>query len=315
VGTHPYEELAARIVHENGSDGTVRVAGANMNTKGMTIDFSGDPENLLEPKVTPWQPRAAMDHDFPLAVLPDRNHGDVCRPDKSGQSKDPAAQQRLGELILQALAVNTANQYRKAYDDWKAVTEHTRTLAGLSDEAQKARNAFFKKSRTPAEYFHEYYQINVHVVDEFGEPIPDYFLSFMPKQKQHWYSLNKGFSAAGAYFHKEVLESVHNYRPDKSLRSLYIDRFDLMRKGGYYDQIRKPDAEKELCVTLSAVDPGDRIAYFTREAALKRGVIKIHQKLEAQNPEERWLRRHRTHFVKVIVPRAADPGIFKLKRG
>ena len=315
VGTHPYAEMAARIVHENGSDGTVRVAGANMNTKGVTIDFSGDPRHLLAPKLTQWKPRGALPHDFPLAVLPDRNHGDVVRPDEKGMSKDPAAQERLGQLILQALAVNTAAQYRKAHDDWKAITETTRTLAGFSDEAQAARNQFFRKSKTPAEYFHEYFQINVHVVDEFGVPIPDYFLSFMEKQKEHWYSLKKGFSKAGAYFHKEVLEDVHEYKPDRSRRALYLDRFDLMRKGGYYAQINKPEKDKQLCVTLSAADPGDRIAYFTREAALKRGVVKMHQKQEPKNPNDRWLRRHRTHFVKVIVPRAADPGIFKIKKG
>jgi len=85
-----------------------------------------------------------------------------------------------------------------------------------------------------------------------------------------------------------------------------------MRKGGFYSQVKGPDSEKELHVTVSAADPGDRIAYFTRKASLRRGLIKIHQMLD---PDERWLKRHRTHLVKVIVPRAADPKIFELKRG
>jgi len=312
VGTHPYPELAARLTNENGSDGTVRVAAANLNTRGLTIDFSGGPERLLEPSLSPWKKRGGEANEFPLAVLPDRTHGSIIRPDEPGLSRKEAAQDRLGQLIVQALAVNTAAQYNRVRNDWSAVTLETRQFAGLTKAAQKNRNRFFKERNTPAEYFHEYYQINVRVEDEFGQPIPDYFLSFMPRQKQNWYSLRKSFSPAGVFFHKEVLEHVHEHQLDKSRRSLYIDRFDLMREGGFYDRLDVPEQDQELQVTISAADPGDRIAYFTREAALRRGLVKIHQKL---TPENRWLKRHCTHLVRIIVPRAADPKIFTLKRG
>ncbi len=312
VGTHPYTHVAAKLVNENGSDGTVRVAAANLNMQAVTIDFSGDPANLLEPRQIPWQKRGGDDNEFPFAVLPDRDHGNIVLPEDGGHSKDSQAGARLGELVLQALSVNTASQYAKARDDWRSVTESTRTLAGFADDAQRQRDRFFRKSDTPAEYFHEYYQVNVRVEDEFGAPIPDYFLSFMPKQRQHWYSLTKTFSKEGAYFHEEVLEHVHQNRRDPSRRSLFVDRFDLMRDGGYYSQLRQADEDKELQVTVSAVDPGENIAHFTRAASLRRGLIRVHQKLDA---ERRWLKRHRTHLVRIIVPRAADPEIFKLKRG
>lgn len=311
VGTHPYPGLAEKLTNENGSDGTVRVAAANMNIQGLTIDFSGAPENLLNPVLTPWEKRGEPEDDFPLAVLPDRTHGNIVDPGDSGLSRDEKAQARLGQLILQALSVNTPKQYAKTRNEWQAVTAATRKLAGSSDDAQQSRDRFFAGKSTPGEYFHEYYQIHVRVEDEFGEPIPDYFLSFMPRQKQHWYSLAKSFSEEGVFFHDEVLESVHQHRRDQSHRTLYIDRFDLMRDGGFYSKLKVPEDEKQLHVTISAADPGDRIAYFTREKSLRRGLIKIHQKLA---PEQRWLRRHQTHLVKVIVPRAADPDIFKLNR-
>ncbi len=311
VGSHPYPGVAAKLTNENGSDGTVRVAAANLNAQGITIDFSGAPENLLNPKLSPWKKRGGDDNEFPLAVLPDRTHGSIINPDEPGLSKKQDMQDRLGQLIVQALSVNTAKQYTKVRDEWSVVTEATRELAGFNKPAQKNRNSFFSKRDTPAEYFHEYYQVNVRVEDEFGEPIQDYFLSFMPKQKKHWYSLNETFSSSGAFFHAEVLEDVHEHRRDISHRTLYLDRFDLMCEGGFYSQLKKPDKDKELHVTVSAADPGDRIAYFTRETTLRRGLVKIHQKLA---PKNRWLRRHRTHMVKVIVPRAADPDIFTLKR-
>lgn len=312
VGTHPYPGLTAKLTNENGSDGTVRVAAANLNAQGITIDFSGGPKYLLDPKLSEWKKRGGKSNEFPFAVLPDRTHGNVILPDEPGLSKNQIAHERLGQLIVQALSVNTAAQYGRVRDDWSAVTKATRKLAGSADEAQTNRDDFFDESGTPAEYFHEYYQVNVRVEDEFGEPIPDYFLSFMPKQKQHWYSLKESFSPSGVFFHKEVLEDVHEHRRDKSHRSLYIDRFDLMREGGFYSQLKGPDRDKELLVTVSAADPGERIAYFTREATLRRGLVKIHQKLA---PKGRWLKRHRTHMVKIIVPRAADPKIFTLKRG
>ena len=132
VGTHPYTELTAKLTNENGSDGTVRVAAANLNAYGMTVDFSGDPERLLDPTITRWRKRGGDEQLFPLAVLPDRTHGDVILPDELGLSKGPEIQAQLGELILQALQTNTARQYEKAAADWEAVSLNTRNFAGDS---------------------------------------------------------------------------------------------------------------------------------------------------------------------------------------
>ncbi len=311
VGTHPYTELTAKLTNENGSDGTVRVAAANLNAYGMTVDFSGDPNRLIDPKVTHWRKRGGDQHLFPLAVLPDRTHGNIVEPDDLGLSKVAQVQAQLGELILQALKTNTAQQYDKAVEDWRAVSLKTRTYAGDSDDAQRHRDATFKSRKTPQEYFHEYYQIFVRAEDEFGVEIPDYFLSFMPTPKRGWFSLGSNLLKASVFFHDEVLEDTHVYRQANSHRCFYLDRFDIMRKGGFYDQLTANQA-KELSFTVTAADPGDRIAYFSRAKALKRGLVKLHQE---SPPESRWLKRHSTHFVRVVVPRAADPKIFTLKQG
>ena len=310
VGTHPYTELLAKIINEDGSDGTVRVAAANLNSYGMTVDFSGDTARLLRPLVTPWKKRGGDGNLFPLAVLPDRTHGNIVRPNDSGLSKVDAIQKQLGKLLLQALKTNTPKQYTKVVKDWRVVSLETRKHAGASDEAQKSRDATFKKRKTPREYFHEYYQIFVRVEDEFGEEIPDYFLSFMPKRKKHWYSLRTSLPREGVFFHNEVLEDTHVHRGTKANRCFFVDRFDLMRKGGFYDQI-KVGSRRELHFTVTAADPGDRIAYFSRESTLKRGLVALHRE---SSPDLRWLKRHSTHFIKVVVPRAADVSIFTLKR-
>ncbi len=113
---------------------------------------------------------------------------------------------------------------------------------------------------------------------------------------------------ASVFFHDEVLESTHAHRRAPEYRNFFIDRYDMMRADGWYDKI--PNAvERQLLFTLTAADPGDRIAYFERKPGA-RGVAFLHRKGDG----ERWLKRHTTHFVKVIVPRAGSPEIFKLKR-
>jgi len=311
VGTHPYTSLVSALTNENGSDGTVRVAAANLNAYGKTVDFSGDVDNLLKPRITNWSKRGGEKNLFPLAVLPDRTHGSIIKPDKLNlsMSKLPEMQKRLGLLILQALRTETPEQYSIVHDDWKKLTHETRNYAGDSRAALKNRIDTFKKP-TPREYFHEYFQICVQVEDEFGKSISDYFLTFVPKQKQHWYSLRSSFSKEGVYFHKEVLEHTHVHRRATANRCLFIDRFDLMSKSGFYKQIEAEES-RQLHFAVSATDPGDRIAYFSRESKMKRGLVNIH---DFSKPGERWLKRHSTHFIRIIIPRVARPNIFTIRR-
>ena len=54
TGTHPYPSALRQIVNEDGADGTVRAAAANLNTRGITIDFAKDennPEQRVRPRV------------------------------------------------------------------------------------------------------------------------------------------------------------------------------------------------------------------------------------------------------------------------
>lgn len=312
VGTFPYDSRVRRIINENGSDGTVRVAAANLNTYGMTVDFTGDPKHLLAPQLKPWAKRGGDDLQFPLAVVPDRNHGTVKAPDEPGYAKNPADQRRVGELILQALAVKTAAGYGKVRRAWEAVTAETRTFAGDSRSAKKHRRDFFTSNTAEAQYFHEHYQVHVRAVDEFGDPIDDYFLTFMPQwRKKVLFGLTSKMSKESAYFHDEVLTHVHRHRRDQSHVCLYMDRYDLMCKGGFYDCVSK-DKLPELAFTVTAENPGHQVSYFSQAKAGQRGVIPLHDRDSAAN---RWLRRHCTHFVELIIPRTAVDGVFKLRRG
>lgn len=301
IGTYPYQNFGASVMNENGSDGTVRVAAGNLNTRGMTVDFSQG--RLQNPEVREWTRRGGANVHFPLAVLPDRTHGDVVRPNEKGGSRDETLQGQLGRLILQALNATPA-RYGAIGEEWKQVSAATRTLAG--DEAER-RRLFGKK--TEPEYYHEHFQLVVRAEDEFGTPIPDYFVRFVkkPKRRRRFRAASNVDKASG-YFHKEVLEATHAHRRSPEYRNFYIDRYDMMKPDGWYDRIDTP-SERQLLFSVTAADPGDRVAYFERTPGA-RGVVFLHR----QGDGDRWLKRHTTHFIRLVVPRVAVPEVFELRR-
>lgn len=305
TGTHGYPGLTRKIINESGSDGTVRVAAANMNTCGITVDFTGDQD---EPEVRPWRRRGGAGLDLPLAVLADRDHGNIIEPGAPGYARSPGYDARLGELILAALNTNTAKQYESRAREWKEVSMDTRTFAGTSTEAEKHRRDLFGRKAPSADCFHEHYQLVVRAEDQFGEPIPDYFVEFFPKPKAlHRFSR---FGRAASYFHDEVLEGVHRNRRDPSRCVFYIDRFDLMRDGGFYSMLRK-GSPAGLAMTVTADDPGKHVSYFGEHGIpSRRGVVDLHGRLKA----DRWLKRHTTHFVRVVIPRIGAKNLFRMKR-
>jgi hypothetical protein len=272
----------------------------------MTVDFSGGAQALKDPAVTEWKRRGSQTSRMPFAVIPDRNHGDIIKPLDAGASKQDGMRAQLGRLILEALGATPASYDRMATRWRDEVCIATRRLAGTDDSDRKR---LFGPDFPSRECFHEYFQLVVRVEDEFGEPIPDYFLTFTGKPKSGLFSFIRPTKKSVAFFHNSVLEATHTYRPAQENRCFFLDRYDMMRPGGFYDQI-EADQEKELSFTVTAADPGEHIAYFARNPKA-RGVVPVHRKGQGN----RWLKRHSTHFVKVIVPRAGRPDIFQLKRG
>lgn len=297
VGTHPYTSQLRQIVNENGADGTVRVPAANLNVRGITVDFAADE---IDPKLTPWRTR----HDdllFPLAVLPDRTHGSIITPDDNEVKSAPASQEQLGKLILQALKCERLAEYRKIHKEWADISEETASLA--LDEAKrdavipkKKVLGLFSQGGAAAEYFHQYMQVVVWVVDDHGVDVPDYFLEFFGPETRS--------NAEAVYFHKEVLEDVH---PNGPRRCFYVDRTDLVNK--YYGLIPEGQA-KVLAMSLSVNPPGDNVSYFSSSRIGASGHLVVHK----EEDKGRWLQRNTTHFVKIIIPRTPKEGVFKLTK-
>jgi len=296
VGSRGYTGFLRQIANENGSDGTVRVCAANLNARGVTIDFGEpDPQKMMRL----WEPR--LECPAPLAVVPTRTHGSIVDPDReeSDNQEDIAEtgdeKQQLGRLILEALGCANFGDYRAIGESWDKVCE---TTAARSMPAPDEPDA---EADPQAEGYHQYMQVNAYVVDDHGKPVPDYFLDFFSNR-------DKFDDAANVYLHANVLEDVKKNSQNEALRNLYFDRTDLVY--GYYQRF-PAGAEPVLYMSISAAPPGDYVKYFDPRDASAGGMVAVH--LDGDRAR-RWLRHNSTHFVQIIIPRRPVDGVFRLKR-
>lgn len=296
VGGRGYTENMRQIVNEDGSDGTVRVAAANLNAVGFTIDFSAGGEKR-QPEM--WTPRAG-DIRFPFAVLPDRNHGTIVDPARTTGATGATAAV-LGQLVLDALRCDTDKRYGDIAQEWDTISDETGKL--VADAAK--RSALLGKDAPKPEALHQFFQVVTYVRDDDGQPIEDYFLEFYAPRTQG--------SADIVNFQRDVLKDVHVNGDTGSLRCLFIDRENLFRD--YYGKIPDPK-RRQLAVSISAANPGRNIRYFdaTREGA--KGELIVHD--EDENRRDgigvSRLRRNTTHLVEIIVPRMQIDRVFGLSR-
>jgi hypothetical protein len=290
VGSHPYASMLRQIVNEDGSDGTVRVCAANLNACGVTIDFREIEEQRM---MRVWESR--LDCEVPLAVLPTRTHGSIVDPERTvGANREdiaesPEEQAELGRLVLEALACESFEDYRKLQGRWRDLSE--RTAARRADPPQGSSR----------EFFHQYMQVNTYVIDDHGEPVPDYFLEFFS-------NTTKAHDDANVYLHRNVIEDVKKNSVNAALRNLYFDRTELVE--GYYPRL-PAGTPPELYMSISAAAPGRNVAYFEREKVGAEGKVRVH--LEGDKTK-RWLQRNTTHYVQIIIPRRPSAEVFKLRR-
>jgi len=294
VGSRPYVSQLRQIVNENGSDGTVRCAAANLNVVGLTVDFSSSADN---PTVRQWRSRS-NDAKFPFAVLPDRDHSAIHEPEEASGAQDTTSN-KLGELILAALDCNTVDDYRNAYTAWNDIAEQT---ARLSRDAELLKAAF--KSRPPdMQALHQYLQVVSFVRDDQGQPVNDYFLEFFSPEQAGY--------ADAVFFHQHVLDDVHVNSQSASRRCLFIDREDLVT--GFYRLMRSTE-KRELAVSISAAAVGDNIRYFDKRYGAT-GHLVVHAENDGKREGlEGRLFRNTTHLVEIIIPRQPIDKVFALSR-
>jgi pimeloyl-ACP methyl ester carboxylesterase len=293
TGSMPYQHGLRQMVNEHGSDGTVRVAAANLNASGATLDFTkedaptvlgmtaaNDKAAIKHGAFTPWPHRYGETMAFPLAVMNRRDHASITDPSIKGDHESDAEQQLFQQYLLTALNCDSHASYRAMEETWR---KH-------SDEVQDPKLA--------DDDHHMFLQLNVFVVDEYQKPVTDYLIEFLAPNYQQTTDLT-------GIFHDKVICDVHACQQNGALRTIYIDRQRLFEL--FYQQI--PAGEpKELRLSISASPPGGNISYFT-EAYGAEGEFIVHSEDEAA----RWLKRNATHFLKIVIPRQPSEKVFVLK--
>lgn len=313
VGAQPMD--SASILNQNGWDGTVRIAGSNFDPRGVTLKFSDDPK---QPEVTGWTVRGRKKSAF--AVLPDRSHISILDPDpKASLSDDPPTARLVRELVLQAISVNSEAEYDLVMDRFDGVTALSKSLAHNSEEGKQLREKILRKRGDRiAERYNQFYQIVVDVSDDVKRNVGDYFVWLSaPTQSEsaHGLKLTGELSAAEIMAHRDVLRHVHVNRRNSERRVLHMDRYKLLGRDGFFNELDYR-REKLLVAGITAMAPGDMISYFEKGADASMGYVT----LRAQEPgesyasDDRFLKHYATHYIRVIIPRAADDSVFRLER-
>ena len=169
--------IAKRIVTEPGTDGTVRWAGAGFNTRKINVDLTREAESEGTPRVQfgRWN-----NLDVPLVFLADHNHGTIFG--------EPTPD--LVTSVREALDVSSPDEYAAWRERYRQHSETNRVTA-------KA---------------HRWQQFVVHLVDERGDGIPDYYVELYTRD------------ATGAFREIENFNlDFHEYREDTSFRCFHLD--------------------------------------------------------------------------------------------
>ncbi len=128
-----------RAVTEEGTDGSVRWAGAGFNSRKIRMDLTVEPTRRQRITIEPW--KNAM---VPLVFVPDVNHSSILR--EPGDA--------LVKQVVEALDVSSGAEY----DAW---ARRHRPASAAALVAAKARR---------------WQQFIVHAIDERGDGIRDYFV-------------------------------------------------------------------------------------------------------------------------------------------
>jgi hypothetical protein len=314
TGVQPLPDSPS-FVSEPGSDGVVRVAAANLNAVGATIDFARGPSGPAEPVVTPWRARHGL--EIPFAVVPDRDHLSILHPmngasgtmkkKRQSASSDPTVRGQLASLLREALDVDSPAAYAALATRWRLVSEATAALA--LDEAERRRQ--FGRRDPGADYFHQHYMLVTRVRDDHGAPVEDYFVSFMSAAREPAaVAPDAAWRADEAAFHGKALRHVHANRRRGELRCLHIDRNALFE--AFYPAV-SPRRVKALHALITAEAAGDKVGYFAKDQRSGRGLVKLHE--EEADPAKRWLKRSTPHLLDIIAPRLPDDDVFTLSGG
>lgn len=186
IGNTPYAGLR-ELVNTPGEDGTVRWAGCALNSRKITVDLT---RTASGPRVQmiPW---AEGRLSIPMFAVDGKNHTTLLEEPDDG----------LADLIVKFLKIGSNDDY----DSWTA-------------EARNWNAPGLEKMRQDGKGKHDgWQQFVIHVMDEYGQPVPDYVVDL--------YSQDPTGLQSEALQKIEIQEfdlDVHAYARDQSFRCFHV---------------------------------------------------------------------------------------------
>jgi hypothetical protein len=213
-GTDKYSGLL-KIISQDGTDGTVRLAGCALNSRKIVLDLAGDMQENERVDTATWS-----HEDAPLVPITGVHHGTIMS----------APTPELVEFVMTGLEVGSAADYTRwrqtAYEHSTHVYETTATLE-------------------------KWQQLIIRVIDERGEPVPDYFVEFIVKLpgESTWQPFQDVFPKFRTH--------VHVYKHDPSLRCFHLN----LDSAWTADATRKYEGEP-LGIRVIASSGTDLVGYY-----------------------------------------------------
>lgn len=282
IGNSGYEGISS-IANENGSDGTVYLAAANLNCARLVIDFAARPERPKLGRLLTSQ------GDTGFLVIEGLNHSTVARKigDEDLKSLSKKARERalqgadeLLGAIEQALEVNTRAEFSALCARFAAATEQ------VMDAHSRKRDS----------YKHGYQNSVFRVRDNEGFDVSDYVIEFY-QDCEDWKD------KVAVAFNRDALQKVHAYQDNPSLRSFMIN---CTRMAGLID---KPDERLKISLSaLPAIGVNNNVVGYRSFGNDDIGAVELSP---AEIPP--LFQRNRTVFVDIVLRREQLDEVFRIR--
>jgi len=292
IGNRGYDGIAS-VANDPGTDGTVRWSGCALNTRKISVDLTrmptgddGKPVNRVT--MSPW---ADSRLDIPMIAVDGKNHGTILSEPASEVMDLIADFLKLGDPGLtdtHDLWLGRARQYGEPGLK-KMQANPAAGTGGITGDAKKFFGHIFGHS--PDEPLDGWQQFVVHVTDEHGDGVTDYFLEILRQEAGEWTTFSELFTDVHAYgtdasfrcFHIRLPQGICAAQVALRLRLNASTGTDIMTYQGYGSepqQLTATSAPVELDIASAALPGGSLFFPFTTtliEIRLNREPVPLNQ--------------------------------------
>ncbi len=267
------------LANEEGGDGTVRLATANLNCGHMQIAFrekERDAGRVTVPEVVDYRQSSGR---CAFRILDGLDHSAI---------KLDAAESRLSRGQRDTLALIE-----------RALTVDDDAFGDFCDECDAANQAL---TRQPGDRRGKagFQNTVVRVRDQFDVPVEDYLIEFYDPNRPDGGGLARTI-------HESAIRKVHNYQADTSLRSLYIDTARL------YDAVERADTRLGMSITAEPMlDEDEHNARHTPAGFRTLADEDIEDLCLDVDQLRALFQPHRTLLVEICLHRSQADNVFRL---